>query len=94
MVPRKSTPGGFDYIWQSTWEGIIARKTKRAQIDFLSDALIAVVSLDLKAPDCVVEKLFFQIKGSHAPMDKIVDVTKKIKFSTGKMHLIGVMKLN
>ena len=27
-------------------------------------------------------------------MDKIIDVTKKIKFSTGKMHLIGVMKLN
>ena len=67
MVPRKSTSGGFDYIWQSKWEGIIAIKTKRAQIDFLSDVLIAVALLDLKAPDCVVEKLFFQSKGRMHP---------------------------
>ena len=71
MVPRKSTLGGFDYIWQSTWEGIIARKTKRAQIDFLSDVLIAVASLDLKAHGCVVEKLFFQSKGRMHPWIKL-----------------------
>ena len=45
MVPRKSTPVGFDYICQSKWEGIIAIKTERAQIDFLSDVFIAIASL-------------------------------------------------
>ena len=48
MVPRNSTPVGSAYIWQSKWVGIIAIKTKRAQIDFLSDVLVAVASLDLK----------------------------------------------
>ena len=48
MVPRNSTPGGFAYIWQSKWGGIISIKTERKQIHFLSDILIAVASLDLK----------------------------------------------
>ena len=50
MVPRNSTPGGFAYIWQSKWVGIIAIKNERTQIHFLSDVLIAVASLDLKVP--------------------------------------------
>ena len=50
MVPRNSTPGGFAYIWQSKWEGIIAIKTEKTQIHFLSDVLVAVASLDLKFP--------------------------------------------
>ena len=37
MVPRNSTPGGFANIWQSRWVGIIAIKTERTQIHFLSD---------------------------------------------------------
>ena len=49
MVPRNSTPGGFANIWQSKWVGIIAIKTERTQIHFLSDILIAVASLDPKA---------------------------------------------
>ena len=53
MVPRNSTPGGFAYIWQSKWVGIIAIKTERTQIHFLSDILIAVASLDLKVPICL-----------------------------------------
>ena len=53
MVPRNSTPGGFAYIWQSDWVGIIAIKTERTQIHFLSDILIAVASLDLKVPICL-----------------------------------------
>ena len=51
MVPRNSTPVGPAYIWQSKWVGIIAIQTKRAQIDFLSDVLVAVASLDLKLPN-------------------------------------------
>ena len=51
MVPRNSTPGGFAYIWQSKWVGIISIKTEREQIHFLSDVLIAVASLDLKVPN-------------------------------------------
>ena len=47
MVPRNSTPGGFAYIRQSKWV-MIAIKTERTQIHFLSDVLAAVVSLDLK----------------------------------------------
>ena len=48
MVPRNSPPGGFANIWQSKWGGIIAIKTERTQIHFLSDILITVASLDLK----------------------------------------------
>ena len=50
MVPRNSTPGGFAYIWQSKWVGIIAIKTERTEIHFLSDVLIKAASLDLKVP--------------------------------------------
>ena len=47
MVPKNSTPGGFAYIRQSK-RVMIAIKTERTQIHFLSDVLVAVVSLDLK----------------------------------------------
>jgi len=50
MVPRNSTPGGFAYIWQSKWVGIIAIQTERMQIHFFSDVLITVKSLGLKVP--------------------------------------------
>ena len=50
MVPWNSASGGFAYIWQSKWLGIIAIKTERTQIHFLSDVLVAVASLDLKVP--------------------------------------------
>ena len=50
-MPRNSAPGGFAYIWQSKWVGIIAIKNERTQIHFLSDVLIAVASLDLKVPN-------------------------------------------
>ena len=36
--------------WQSKWVGIIAIKTEKTQIHFLSDVLVAVESLDLKFP--------------------------------------------
>ena len=45
-----SASGGFAYIWQSNWVGIIAIKTEGTQIHFLSDVLLAVASLDLKVP--------------------------------------------
>ena len=48
MVPRNSTPGGFANIWKSKWIGIIAIKTERTQIHFLSDILFPVAPLDLK----------------------------------------------
>ena len=51
MVPRNSTPGGFAHIWQSKWVAIIATKTERTQIHFLSDVLIVVASFDLKVPN-------------------------------------------
>ena len=35
----------------SEWVGIIAIKTERTQIPFLSDVLVAVASLDLKVPN-------------------------------------------
>ena len=50
MVHRNSIPGKFAYIWQSKWVGIIAIKTERRQIPFLSDVLVAFASLDLKVP--------------------------------------------
>ena len=46
--PRISVPGGFTYIWQSKWVGIIVIKTERTQIHFLSDVLVDVASLDFK----------------------------------------------
>ena len=45
MAPRNSIPGGFAYIWQSKRVGIIATKTERKQIHFLSDVLVAFSSL-------------------------------------------------
>ena len=42
--------GGFSYICQSKWVGIIAIKTIGTQINFLSDVPVAVESLDLKVP--------------------------------------------
>ena len=50
MAPWNSTSGGFAYIWQSKWIGIIAIKTERTQIHFLSGVLIAVALFDLKVP--------------------------------------------
>ena len=47
MVPWNSDSGGVSYIWQSKWVGIIAIKAEGTQIDFLSDILVAVASLDL-----------------------------------------------
>ena len=51
MVPWNSASGGFAYNWQSKWVGIIAIKTERTQIHFLSDVLVAVASLNLKVPN-------------------------------------------
>ena len=57
MVTWNSASGAFTYIWQSKWVGIIAVKTKRTQIHFLSDVVVAVVSLDLKVPNIVSDRL-------------------------------------
>ena len=43
--------GGFAYICQSKWLGIIAIKTEKTQIHFLSDVHLAFASLDLKVPN-------------------------------------------
>ena len=51
MVTWNSASGGFAYIWQSKWVGIIAIKTERMPIHFLSEVLVAVASLDLKVPN-------------------------------------------
>ena len=48
--PWNSNSGGVADIWQSKWVGIIAIKAEGTQIDFLSDILVAVASLDLKVP--------------------------------------------
>ena len=40
----------FAYIWQSKKVGIIAIKTGKKQIHFLSDVVVAVASLNLKVP--------------------------------------------
>ena len=37
--------------YKSKWVGIIAIKTKKTQIHFLSDVLVAVAPLDLKVPN-------------------------------------------
>ena len=42
--------GGFAYIWQSKWVGIMAIKTDRMQIHFLSDVFVVFASLNLKVP--------------------------------------------
>ena len=47
-VAWNSVSEGLAYIWQSKWVGIIAIKTQKTQIHFLSDFLVAVASLDLK----------------------------------------------
>ena len=56
------------------WVGIIAIKTERTQIHFLSDVLVAVASLDLKVPNegnwwriyfVWLNKLAFLMEGKH-----------------------------
>ena len=48
MFSKNSIPGGFAYIWQNKWVGIIPIKTERTQIHFLIVVLVAVASLNLK----------------------------------------------
>ena len=48
ILLRNSFPAGFNYIWQSKWIEIIAIKTGRTQIHFLSVVLVAVASLNLE----------------------------------------------
>ena len=50
MVSKNSILGGFAYIWQNKWLGIIPIKTERTQIHFLSVVLVAIASLNLKVP--------------------------------------------
>ena len=47
VVPWDSTSGGFAYIWENKWMGIVAIKTGRTKILFLSDNLVALSSLNL-----------------------------------------------
>ena len=54
MVQKNSTPGGFAYIGQSKRVGIIAIKTERTQIHFLSDVFIAIASLNLNVPNVYI----------------------------------------
>ena len=58
MVSWNSASGGFAYIWPSMWIGIIAIKTERTQIHFLSDVLVAVASLGLKVPNDRVRQTY------------------------------------
>ena len=51
MVIWNSASGGFVYIWWSKWVRIIAIKTEKTQIHFLSDVLVAVASLNLEVPN-------------------------------------------
>ena len=93
MVPRNSAPGGFAYIWQSKWIAIIAIKTERSQIHFLSDVFVAAASLDLKMPIFSVERtrrglnIFSKTEsGEHMATDLI----RKIKY---KWHLLRNARL-
>ena len=48
MVSWNSASEGLAYIWQSKWVAIIAVKTNKTQIHFLSDVLVGGTLLDLK----------------------------------------------
>ena len=56
-------PSEFNSRWvrpqQSKWIGIIAIKTERTQIHFLSD--VVAVSLDLKVPDSSSREILFVV---------------------------------
>ena len=73
---ENSASGGFAYISQSKWSGIIAKKTERTQIHFLSDVLVAVASLDLKV----------LIVGQQLP--RLVDVACCVRLHT-LLHVVG-----
>ena len=66
IVHRNSTPGGFAYIWQSRWVGIIALKTERTQVYFWSDVFAAVASSDRKVTNIKMES-GRQLKESGIP---------------------------
>ena len=44
-------------MWQSNWVGIIAVKTERRQIHFLSDVFAAIASLDLTVPIIIIAEI-------------------------------------
>ena len=54
--PLKFSFRRFAYNCQSKRVGIIAIKTEKTQIHFLSDVLVAVAPLDLKVPSIPEEK--------------------------------------
>ena len=93
MVPRNSTRGGFAYIWQSKWIAIIAIKTERSQIHFLSDVFVAAASLDLKVPIFSVERprhglnIFSKTESDE---HMATDLIRKIKY---KWHLLRNARL-
>ena len=51
------TVGGFAYIWQSKWVGIVTMKARRTQIHLLSDVFSAVASSDLKVSAIFLRRL-------------------------------------
>ena len=70
MVPWNSASGWFAYIWQSKW--LVVMKTERTQILFLTDVLVAVVSLDLKVPNNLgaTRGFFSPVQFSYSKKDK------------------------
>ena len=54
MIFRNSISEGFAYMWQSNWVRIIARKTERRQIHFLSNVFAAIASLDRTVPIIII----------------------------------------
>ena len=85
MVFRNSTPGGFAYIWQSRWVGIIAIKTERTQIHFLSDVFAAVASSDRKVPIALAKKRTRWILREKAECKHLTPMRKQ-KFLKRDIH--------
>ena len=88
MVLRNSTLGGFGYIWQRKWVGIIAMKTERTQVQFWSDVFGAVASSGRKFPNYATVEV--QHKG-HPILTairrqvKVMSMTKRTPFKLVKL---------
>ena len=90
MVPSNSTPGGL-HLTRSKSVGIIAIKTERTQIHFLSDVLVAVASLDLKVPmSCEVTTMSLLTDGIISSfMTNFQEKRNWLEFSTREKSLLN-----
>ena len=96
-----STPGGFTYIWQSKWVGIVAIKTEGTPVHFLSDVLVAFASSSSRlfqfAENNKCRRISLELIswGPHSSLEREKEIrrclfTSSIKLAIRHFHVVVV----